>query len=129
MPLATRLPHGRVKFRTGCGFGFKFCDLYSEMVMGRYILIFIDYASDNYTLTNRLKPVSLADEDVQNQLNKLNSPISQRLADIIASGDDGGVEAVRKAIDFYQSCMDNTTIESLGATPLLNLIQDTLGTM
>ena len=59
--------------------------------------------------------------------NKLDSPIFQRLADIIASGDDGGVEAVGKAIDFYQSCTDNATIESLGATPLLNLIQDTLG--
>ena len=46
-----------------------------------------------------------------------------------ASGDDGGIEAVGKAFDLYRSCMDSTTIESLGATPLLNLIQDTLGTM
>jgi predicted metalloendopeptidase len=60
---------------------------------------------------------------------KLRSPIFQRLADVVASGDDGGVEAVGKAFDLYRSCMDAATIESLGATPLLNLIQDRLGTM
>ena len=56
-------------------------------------------------------------------------PIFQRLADIVANGDDGGVEAVGKAFDLYRSCMDEATIESLGATPLLNLIRDTLGTL
>ena len=45
-----------------------------------------------------------------------------------ASGDNGGVEAVGKAFDLYQSCMDVATIESLGATPLLTLIRETLGT-
>ena len=70
-----------------------------------------------------------ADKKVQSQLSKLQSPIFQRLADIAASGDDGGVEAVGKAFDLYLSCMDAATIESLGATPLLNLIRDTLGTI
>ena len=63
----------------------------------------------------------------QNQLSKPQSPIYQRLADMVAIGDDGGVEAVGKAFDLYRSCMDDTTIESLGAIPLLKLIQNTLG--
>ena len=68
-----------------------------------------------------------AGEQVQSQLFKLQSPIFQRLAGVIESGDDGGVEAVGKAFDLYRSCMDDTTIESLGAIPLLKLIQNTLG--
>ena len=70
-----------------------------------------------------------ADERVQSQLLKPQTPIFQRLADIATSGDDGGVEAVGKAFELYRSCMDAATIESLGATPLLNLIRDTLGTV
>ena len=66
---------------------------------------------------------------VQNPLTELGTPIFQRLADIIANGDDGGVEAVGKAFDLFRSCVDDDTIESLGATPLLNLIRDLLGTM
>ena len=66
---------------------------------------------------------------VQSELTKLGSHTVQRLAKIIASGDDGGVEAVGKAFDLYSSCMDAATIESLGATPLLNLIRDSLGTL
>ena len=69
-----------------------------------------------------------AGDTVLNQLSKLGDAIFLRLADIIESGDDGGVEAVGKAFDLYQSCMDAATIEYLGATPLLNLIRDTLGT-
>ena len=69
-----------------------------------------------------------AGDTVLDQLSQLENAIFSRLADIIESGDDGGVEAVGKAFDLYQSCMDTATIKNLGATPLLNLIRDTLGT-
>ena len=65
----------------------------------------------------------------QTQLLKPQSPIYQRLADIAEIGDDGGVEAVRKAFDLYQSCMDADTIENLGVTPLLSVIRDFAGTL
>ena len=49
---------------------------------------------------------------------------------MIANGNNSrGVEAVGKAFDLYRSCMDDATIERLGATPLLNLIRDSLGTL
>ena len=64
---------------------------------------------------------------VQNQFSELQITIFQKLGKIIESGNDGGVEAVRKVIDLYQSCMDAATVDSLGATPLLDLIE-TLGT-
>ena len=65
---------------------------------------------------------------VQNQFLEPQTTIFQKLIKIIESGNDGGVEAVRKVIDLYQSCMDATTIENLGVTPLLDLIE-TLGTL
>ena len=68
-----------------------------------------------------------ADRIKQNQLSKPQSPIYQRLADMVAIGDDGGVEAVGKAFDLYRSCMNDTTIESLGVNPLLDVLEDSLG--
>ena len=68
-----------------------------------------------------------ADRIKQNQLSKPQSPIYQRLADMVAIGDDGGVEAVGKAFDLYRSCMDDTTIEGLGVNPLLDVFEDSLG--
>ena len=65
---------------------------------------------------------------VQNEFVKLQITLYQRLANMIVSGDDGGVEAVGKAFDLYRSCMDAATIENLGVTPLLNVIRDSLGT-
>ena len=65
---------------------------------------------------------------MQNEFFKLQITLYQRLANMIASGDDGGVEAVGKAFDLYRSCMDAATIENLGVTPLLNVIRDSLGT-
>lgn len=49
------------------------------------------------------------------------------LKKILDSGRDDGVEAVTKVIDFYQSCLDLTTIENMGADPLLELINRTGG--
>ena len=46
------------------------------------------------------------------------------LRKILEEEDDGGVAAVRKAIDFYKSCIDTTTIDSWGAEPIQNLIDD-----
>jgi predicted metalloendopeptidase len=68
--------------------------------------------------------------DVQNQLVKPQLTVYDRLANMFANGNssDSGVEAVGKAFDLYRSCMDAAAIESLGATPLLNLIRDSLGT-
>ena len=48
---------------------------------------------------------------------------------MIVNGNSGELEAVGKAFDLYRSCMDAAAIESLGATPLLNLIRDSLGTL
>ena len=39
--------------------------------------------------------------------------------------DDGGVEAERKMIDLYHSCLDTDEIVKLGSTPLLMLINET----
>ena len=67
---------------------------------------------------------------MQNQLVKPQLNVYQRLANLIVNvNNSGGVEAVGKAFDLYRSCMDDATIERLGATPLLNLIRDTLGTL
>ena len=46
------------------------------------------------------------------------------LRKILEAGDDGGVEAVRKAIDLYTSCLNTTEIDSLGAKPLQQLIEE-----
>ena len=66
---------------------------------------------------------------LQNEFVNLQVTLYQRLADVIANGDDGGVEAVGKAFDLYQSCMDAATIENLGVTPLLDVIRNSLGTL
>ena len=50
--------------------------------------------------------------DGQNQLIKPQRTIYQRLANIVAN--DSRVEAVRKAFDLYQSCMDAATIDKVG---------------
>ena len=51
--------------------------------------------------------------------------VNVRVRKILESGDDGGVEAVRKVLDFYQSCIDTATIESLGVQPLIQVINET----
>lgn len=51
--------------------------------------------------------------------------INVRLRKIVESGNSGGVEAVQKVLDIYQSCMDTATIESRGAQPLFELIDQT----
>ena len=51
--------------------------------------------------------------------------INVRLRKVLESGDDGSVEAVRKAIDFYQACMNITAIQNLGAKPLYELARMT----
>lgn len=47
------------------------------------------------------------------------------LRKILESGVDGGVAAVRKAIDLYNSCVNTPLIDELGAQPLLDLINST----
>ncbi len=47
------------------------------------------------------------------------------LKKILDRGQDDGVEAVKKVIDFYQSCLNLTRIEMLGAGPLQDLINRT----
>ena len=47
------------------------------------------------------------------------------LKKILDKGDDGGVQAVGKVMDLYQSCLDTDRLNSLGADPLLQLINKT----
>ena len=47
------------------------------------------------------------------------------LKKILDEGEDGGVRAVGKVMDLYQSCLDTERINSLGAEPLLQLINGT----
>ena len=47
------------------------------------------------------------------------------LRKILESGDDGGVAAVRKALDLYASCINTPRIDALGAQPLIDLINST----
>lgn len=47
------------------------------------------------------------------------------LKKILDEGEDGGVKAVGKVMDLYQSCLDTERINSLGAEPLLQLINGT----
>lgn len=44
------------------------------------------------------------------------------LKKILDSGNDDGVEAVKKVIDLYQSCLNTSAIESAGVQPMLDLI-------
>ena len=70
-----------------------------------------------------------AGREVQNQLVKPQLTVYDRLANMIVNGNSGdseGVEALGKAVNLYRSCMDAATVESLGATPLLNLTRDSL---
>lgn len=43
---------------------------------------------------------------------------------MLDANDDLGIEAVRKLMDFYQSCMNTEKINSLGGEPLLKVIND-----
>lgn len=47
------------------------------------------------------------------------------LRKILEGGDDGGVEAVRKAIDLYTSCVNTNQIDTLGAQPMISLLNGT----
>lgn len=47
------------------------------------------------------------------------------LRKILEGGDDGGVAAVRKAIDLYTSCVNTAQIDALGAQPMINLLNNT----
>ena len=47
------------------------------------------------------------------------------LRKILEGGDDGGVAAVRKAIDLYTSCVSTAQIDALGAQPMINLLNST----
>ena len=47
------------------------------------------------------------------------------LRKILEGGDDGGVAAVRKAIDLYTSCVNTPLIDALGAQPMINLLNNT----
>lgn len=47
------------------------------------------------------------------------------LKKILDRGQDDGVEAVKKVVDFYQSCLNLSYIETLGAGPVMDLINRT----
>ena len=47
------------------------------------------------------------------------------LRKILESGDDGGVEAVRKAMDLYTSCVNTLLIDQRGAQPMIDVINAT----
>ena len=44
---------------------------------------------------------------------------------MLSRGDDNNVEAVKKMLVLYQSCLDTESIERKGAQPLIDLIQQT----
>ena len=47
------------------------------------------------------------------------------LKKVLDTNDDSGIEAVRKLMDFYQSCMNTEQINALGADPILAIINST----
>ena len=47
------------------------------------------------------------------------------LRKILEGGDDGGVTAVRKAINLYTSCVNTSQIDALGAQPMITLLNNT----
>jgi predicted metalloendopeptidase len=47
------------------------------------------------------------------------------LKKVLDANDDSGIEAVRKLMDFYQSCMNTEEINTLGAEPILAVIKST----
>ena len=57
-------------------------------------------------------------------LDTLNDANVIALQKVLEGSEDGGVEAVSKLKALYRSCMDLTTISSLGSAPLLQLISD-----
>ena len=65
--------------------------------------------------------------NIVTQVMKPQIPLFQNLAKLADSGNDGGVEAVRKAFTLYRSCKNATTVENLGVTPLRTLIAERLG--
>lgn len=50
-----------------------------------------------------------------------------QLYKVLSHGDSGGIEAVEKVNTLYRSCMDTKSINSLGAGPLLDLLNETGG--
>ena len=44
---------------------------------------------------------------------------------MLSSGDDDDVEAVKKMLVLYQSCLDTENIDRRGAQPVIDLIQQT----
>lgn len=47
------------------------------------------------------------------------------LKKVLDANNDSGIEAVRKLMDFYQSCMNTEEINTLGAGPILRIIDIT----
>jgi predicted metalloendopeptidase len=47
------------------------------------------------------------------------------LKKVLDANDDSGIEAVRKLMDFYQSCMNTEEINTLGVEPILAVIKST----
>lgn len=82
---------------------------------------FYQFSCGNWGQNNFIPPGG----KVQNPLVKSQITLYQRMADIL--GSYSGVEAVGKAFNLYQSCMDAATIDGLGATPVVNVIRDKLG--
>lgn len=52
----------------------------------------------------------------------------ERLRTLLSPGQDKGVEAIRKAITYYQSCYQGDTLQSSVET-FQNYVRDSLGTL
>lgn len=48
----------------------------------------------------------------------------ERFRSLVESGNNRSVEAVQKAITYYQSCMDRDTVEEQSLPALLELLND-----
>ena len=66
-----------------------------------------------------------ADEADRSRLLDGMDQINTFLKQILTSDDDGGVEAVRKAIDLYFSCVNTDLIEMYGAQSLIHVLAST----
>ncbi|KAL5491618.1 hypothetical protein EMCRGX_G016936 [Ephydatia muelleri] len=82
----------------------------------------------NFSCGNWVKQHTIPQGEVlYDALDTLNDANVIALQKILEGSEDGGVEAVSKLKALYRSCMDLTTISSLGSAPLLQLISDVGG--
>jgi endothelin-converting enzyme len=84
---------------------------------------FYNFSCGGWEATN-IVPEGYGTYSKFSQLSDLNSILLHK---VLSSEGDEDVEAVQKMKTLYQSCLDTDTIDSLGAEPLIYLIQATGG--